>query len=118
MRGHFDVFMKITARWHLTQAEQRALLRSPTKERWVHLVHDAVPRMTPDEFARVNAVIQIDEALSNCISDPREAARWLRTLKSVTPFLGRTPLALLFRGMEGFQAVVDYLKAWQAAGRA
>lgn len=117
MRGHLDAFFKIAGRWHLTQAEGRALLGPPTDERWFHFIHDAAPSITPEELARVRAVIQIDEVLSDCLSEPREAARWLRTIEMAPPFFGRTPLALLFRGMEGFEAITGYLEARRPAER-
>lgn len=65
----------------------------------------------------MRAVIQIDATLAMCVSDPREVALWFRTLKSVPPFFGRTPLALLFRGMTGFKAVAEYLAAWRETAR-
>jgi hypothetical protein len=111
MRGHFDRFFRITARWHLSQAERRALLGSPSDERWFQFIRDVVPGATPEEFARVLAVIRIDEALSHWIGDPREAARWIRTLEVASPFFGRTPLAVLFRGGDGFTTVAEYLEA-------
>src|SRR5208282_1086192 len=70
---------------------------------------------SPDQSAgivRVRTVIQIDETLAMCVSDPREIALWFRTVKAVAPFFGRTPLALLFRGMTGFKAIAGYLAAW------
>ena len=60
----------------------------------------------------MRAVIQIDESLAMCVSDPHEVALWFRTLKPVPTFFGRTPLALLFRDMAGFKAVAEYLSAW------
>jgi hypothetical protein len=107
MRGHFDAFFNVTARWRLTHAEPRALLGSPTDERWFHFMYDTVPAITPAEFARIHAVIQIHEALSDHVNDPREAAPWIRTLEIAPPFVGRTPLALLFRRTEGCKAVAD-----------
>lgn len=80
-------------------------------------IHDAAPSITPEELARVRAVIQIDEVLSDWLSEPREAARWLRTIEMAPPFFGRTPLALLFRGMEGFEAITGYLEARRPAER-
>jgi hypothetical protein len=74
-------------------------------ERWLRCLHDAAPQLSPQEMVRVRAVIQIDEALGICVSDRREVALWFRTLKAVAPFFGRTPLALLFRGITGFKAV-------------
>jgi len=118
MRGRFDTFFKITARWRLTQSERRALLGSPTDKRWFHFIRDSQPRITPEEFSRVQAVVELDEALSNCVCDPREAARWLRTLEMRPPFSGRSPLALLLRSREGFTAVADYLKSRGPNGRA
>lgn len=112
MREHFDNFLEIAGRWHLTQTERRALLGSPTDERWVHLIYNPAPSNTLEELARVHAIIAIDKALSNCVEDPLEAARWLRTLKTAPPFCGRTPIALLFRGFEGFKEVEDFLKEW------
>jgi len=117
MREHFDAFFNITARWHLTQAERRALLGSPTDERWSHLLHDAVPIITPEEFARMSAVLHIDQTLAACVSDPREVARWFRTLEMAPPFFGRTPLALLFRGIEGFEMIAVYLATRRPAAR-
>ncbi len=111
MRGRLDAFFDITARWGLTQGERRVLLGSPADERWFHFIRDSHPRATPAELSRVQAVAQLDEALSNCVNDPREAARWLRTLEMRPPFFGRTPLALLLRGREEFRAVADYLKS-------
>jgi hypothetical protein len=67
-------------------------------------------------LVHVHAVIQIDEALAMCVSDPHEVALWFRTRKAVAPFSGRTPLALLFRGMTGFKAVAEYLTAWRGRG--
>lgn len=93
------------------------MLGSPTDERWFHFIRDSILRITPEEFAHVQAVIQLDEALSNCVNDRHEGARWLRTLEMAPPFFGRTPLALLFRGLEDFKAVADYLKAWCGTGR-
>jgi hypothetical protein len=52
MSEHSDVFLEITARWHLTQAERRALLGSPADERCVHLIYDPKPNSTPEELAR------------------------------------------------------------------
>lgn len=100
MRGSLDTFFEITARWGLTQSERRALLGSPMDERWFHFIRDPQPRITPQEFSRVQAVVQLEEALSNCVNDPHEAARWLRTLEREPPFFGRAPLALLLRGIE------------------
>ena len=117
MRAQFDAFFKITTRWHLTQAERRALLGSPTDERCFHFMRDTVPGITPEELARVRAVIQIDAALSACVNDPHERAHWFRTLEMAPPFLGRTPLALMFRGIEGFKAVADHLAARQPVAR-
>ncbi|MGA2842561.1 MAG: antitoxin Xre/MbcA/ParS toxin-binding domain-containing protein [Steroidobacteraceae bacterium] len=75
--------------------------------------HDASPQITPVELARIRAVLQIDDSLARCVSDPREVALWFRRRKTVAPFGGRTPLALLFRGMTGFEAVAEYLAAWR-----
>lgn len=75
--------------------------------------HDASPQITPVELARIRAVLQIDDSLARCVSDPREVALWFRRRKAVAPFGGRTPLALLFRGMTGFEAVAEYLAAWR-----
>jgi hypothetical protein len=111
MRGHFDAFFRITARWHLTQVERRALLGSPTNERWFHFIRATVPSVTPEEFVRVDAVIRIDRALSECVRNPHEITRWFRTPEMAPPFLGHTPLALLFRGTNGFEPVADYLEA-------
>jgi Protein of unknown function (DUF2384) len=118
MREHLEIFLEIAARWHLTQTERRALLGSPTDERWVHLIYNPAPSCTPDELSRLEAIIAIDAALSMCVEDPREAARWLRTLQTMPPFCGRTPIALLFRGFEGFKSVLDFLKEWHATDRA
>jgi Protein of unknown function (DUF2384) len=79
----------------------------------LHCLHDADPQLSLQELARVRAVIQIDRTLAMCLSDPHDIASWFRTLKVASPFLGRTPLALLFRDMEGFKAVAEYLAAWQ-----
>jgi hypothetical protein len=117
MRKELDAFFKATERWHLTPAERRALLGVSSEERWLHCLHDADPQVSPQESARVRAVIQIDETLAMCVSHPREMALWFRTLKVIAPFFGRTPLALLFRDMTGFKAVVEHLAAWHAAAR-
>jgi hypothetical protein len=79
----------------------------------LYCLHDPAPDLSPQELARVRAVIQIDET----VSDPREVVLWFRTLKAVPPFFGRTPLALLFRGMTGFKAVAAYLAAWHDTAR-
>jgi hypothetical protein len=117
MRKELDAFFKATERWHLTPAERRVLLGVSTEERWLHCLHDANPQMSPQESARVRAVIQIDETLAMCVSDSREMALWFRTLNVVSPFFGRTPLALLFRDVTGFKAVAEYLASWHAAAR-
>jgi len=117
MRKELDAFFKATERWHLTPAERRALLGVSSEERWLHCLHDADPRISPQELARVRAVIQIDERLARCVSDPREMALWFRTLKMVAPFFGRTPLALLFRDMSGFKAVAEYLGRMAGHGK-
>jgi hypothetical protein len=70
MREHFDVFLEITARWHLTQSERRALLASPTDERWVQFIYGSPPDSAPAELARVQSIIEIDAALSNCVNEP------------------------------------------------
>ena len=116
MRKDLDAFFKATERWHLTSAERRALLGASSEERWLRYLHDAAPQLSPQEMVRVHAVIQIDEALAMCVSDSREVALWFRTRKAVAPFSGRTPLALLFRGMTGFKAVAEYLTAWRGRG--
>jgi len=54
----FDAFFKATDRWHLTPAERRALLGVSSEERWLHCLHDAI-QISPQELARVRAVIQI-----------------------------------------------------------
>lgn len=95
MRKDLDAFFKATERWHLTSAERRALLGVSSEERWLRYLHDAAPQLSPQELVRVRAVIQIDETLAMCVSDPREVALWFRTRKAVAPFSGRTPLALL-----------------------
>lgn len=112
MRKDLDAFFKATERGHLTSAERRTLLGVSSKERWLRCLHDAAPQLSPQELVRARAVIQIDETLAMCVSDPREVALWFRTRKAVAPFSGRTPLALLFRGMTGFNAVSEYLAAW------
>jgi hypothetical protein len=117
MSKDFDAFIKTTEHWRLTSAERRALLGVTSEERWLHCLHDTAPQLSPQELTRVRAVIQINGALANCVSDPREAAMWFRTLKGVAPFYGRTPLALLFRGMTGFEAVAEYLAAWHVAAQ-
>jgi hypothetical protein len=118
MRSHLDAFLDITARWRLTDAERRALLGSPTDERWLHLQHDAAPSGTPEEFARTCAVLDIDRALSACAGDLPEPDRWLRTLETAPPFFGRTPLAVLFHGMHGLKIIADYLATWRSVTRA
>jgi len=118
MRASLDAFFEITASWRLTQSQRRVLLGSPTDERWFQFIRDRQPRMTPGEFSCVQAVVQLDEALSNCVNDPGEAARWLRTLEMEPPFFGRTPLALLLRGLEDFKAVADFLRSRRSNGRA
>lgn len=118
MRASLDAFFEITASWRLTQSQRRVLLGSPTDERWFHFIRDTQPRITPMEFSRVQAVVQLDEALSHCVNDPHEVARWLRTLEMEPPFFGRTPLALLLRGMEDFKAVADYLQLRRSNGQA
>jgi hypothetical protein len=118
MRGHLDAFFDITSRWRLSDAERRALLGAPTDERWLGFRHDSAPGGTSEEFARARAVPHIDFALSACVSDPREAARWLRTLEVAPPFFGRTPLALLFRGLAGFKIIADYLATHRSAAQA
>jgi Protein of unknown function (DUF2384) len=117
MRKNLDAFFKATERWHLTAAERRALLGVSSEERWLHCLHDPAPPISPQELARVRAVIQIDETLAMCMSDPREVAMWFRTLKAVAPFFGRTPIALMFRGMTGLQAVAEYLAARHLAAQ-
>lgn len=112
MRKDLDAFFEATDRWHLNSTERRALLGVSSKERWLRCLHDAVPPLSAQEWARVRAVLQIDEALTMCVSSPREVALWFRTRKVVAPFSGRTPLALLIRGMTGFEAVAEYLAAW------
>jgi hypothetical protein len=97
----------------LNPAERHALLGVSYEERWLHCLHDAGPLISPQELARVRAVIQIDETLERCVTDQHEMALWLRTLKMLAPFLGRTPLALLFRDMSGFKAAAEHLAAWQ-----
>jgi hypothetical protein len=118
MRASLDAFFEITARWRLTQSQRRLLLGSPTDERWFHFIREPHPRLTPLEFSGVQAVVQLDAALSNCVHDPYEATRWLHTLAMGSPFLGRTPLALLLGGMDDFKAVADYLKSQRSNGRA
>ncbi|MGC2030822.1 MAG: hypothetical protein WA642_12435 [Steroidobacteraceae bacterium] len=86
-------------------------------KRWLYCLHDAAPQLSPEELARARAVLEIDETLAKCVSDPREVAVWFRTLKAVSPFFGRTPLALLFRGMPEFKAVAAYLAAWHDTAR-
>jgi hypothetical protein len=113
MRKELDAFFNATERWHLTPFERRALLGVSSEERWRHCLHDASPQITPVELARIRAVLQIDDSLARCVSDPREVALWFRRRKTVAPFGGRTPLALLFRGMTGFEAVAEYLAAWR-----
>ncbi len=116
MRKDLDAFFKATERWHLTPVERRTLLGASSEERLLYCLHDAAPQLSPQELARVRAVIQIDETLTMCVSDPREVALWFRILKAVPPVFGRTPLALLFRGMTGFKAVAAYLAAWAQHG--
>ena len=117
MRRDLDAFFKATERWHLTAAERRALLGVSSEERWLHCLHDPAPQISPQELARVRVVIQIEETLAMCVSDPREVAMWFRTLKTVAPFFGCTPLALMFRGTTGFKAVAEYLAAWHLAAK-
>ncbi len=116
MRKNIDAFFKATERWHLTSAERRALLGASSEERWLYCLHDAAPQLSSPELARVRAVIEIDETLAMCVRNPREVALWFRALEAAPPFLGRTPLALLFRGMTGFKAVAEYLAAWAQHG--
>lgn len=116
VRQNVDAFFKTTERWHLTAAEQRALLGVSSDKRWLYCLHDAAPQLSPQELARVRAVLEIDETLAKCVSDPREVALWFRMLKAVPPFSGRTPLALLFRGTPGFNAVAEYLAEWAKQG--
>lgn len=106
MRKDLDAFLKATERWHLTPAERRAPLGVSSEERWLHCLHDPAPQISPQELSRARTVIQIDETLATCVSDPREIALWFRTVKAVAPFSGRTPLAFLFRGITGFRALL------------
>jgi hypothetical protein len=115
MRSHLDAFLDITAQWHLTDAERRTLLGSPADKRWFHLRRDTAPSSTPEEFARARAVLDIDQALSACVGDRGEAARWLHTLETAPPFFGRTPLAVLLHGMEGLKIIADYLATRRSA---
>ena len=117
MRKDLDAFFKATEHWHLTPVERRTLLGVPSKERWLYCLHDPAPDLSPHELARVRAVIQIDETLTMCVSNPREMAVWFRTRRIVAPFFGCTPLALRFRGMTGFKAVASYLAAWHDTAR-
>jgi hypothetical protein len=117
LRKDLDAFFKATERWHLTSTERRALLGVSSEERWMRCLHDAAPQLSPQELVRVHAVIQIDETLAMCVSDPHEVALWFRTRKVVAPFSGRTPLALLFRGMTGFKSVAEYLAASSGAAQ-
>ena len=111
MCGKFEAYLTITSRWHLTNSERRALLGAPTDERWFQLTHDGALSLTAEELLRVQSVIQIDAALSTCHESVTESARWFRTLFIAPPFYGRTPLAVLFRGQEGFKLVAEYLEA-------
>jgi len=117
LRKDLDAFFMTTDRWHLTPAERRVLLGVSSEERWMDCLRGAAPRLNPQELARARGVIQIDEALARCVSDPREVARWFRTLKIIAPFSGRTPLALLLRRLTGFKSVAEYLAAWEATAR-
>jgi hypothetical protein len=118
MRLRLNAFFEITSRWQLSQAERRALLGLPTDEQWFHFIRESLPSVTDAEFARVQAIIQLDEALSMCISNPNRAARWLHTLQADPPFLGRSPLSLLFSSTEDFKSVADYLNARRAREQA
>jgi len=113
LRKDLDAFFEITERWRLNSTERRALLGVASKERWSRCLHDAAPQLSQQELLRARAVIQIDETLSVCLGSAREVALWFRTRKVVAPFSGRTPLALLFRGMTGFNAVGEHLVAWR-----
>ena len=57
MRTSLDAFFEITARWRLTQSQRRVLLGSPTDERWFHFIRERQPRITTEEFSRVQAVV-------------------------------------------------------------
>jgi hypothetical protein len=118
MRASLDAFFEITARWRLTQSQRRVLLGSPTDERWFHFIREPHPRLTPEEMSGVQAVAQLDEALSNWVNDPYEAARWLHTLAVGSPFFGRSPLALLLRSVEDLNGVAEYLRSQRSNGRA
>jgi hypothetical protein len=111
MHVKFEAFVRITSRWHLTNSERRALLGSPTDERWFQLMRGGSIPLSAEEFERVQWVIAIDGSLSECLKSPTDAAQWFRTLSGAAPFSGRTPLALLFRGTEGFRQLAEYLEA-------
>jgi hypothetical protein len=63
MRKDLDAFFKATERWHLTPVERRTLLGVSSEERWLYCLHAAAPQLSPQELARVRAVILIDETL-------------------------------------------------------
>ena len=105
-------FFNIATRWGLGEAEQAAILGSPspaTLRLWQANEGDAIDEPT---LIRISYVLGIYKSLNTLFSSPEQADSWMRAPNRASLFKGRSAIDLVSQGrLSDLRAVRRYLDA-------
>lgn len=95
-------FFRIASAWHLSVAEQRALLGWPPASTFHKYKSGEPGPLSFDTLTRVSLVLGVYKSLQILYPEPAFADRWVRMPNSHPLFGGRAPIAFLAdAGLDG-----------------
>jgi hypothetical protein len=110
-------FFNITARWRLTNDEERVLLGSPGRSTFYRWKRDHEGQLPHDVLERISYVLGIYKALHLVFSDDRQADEWVRRPNAAPLMGGRPAIERMLGGQVADLFVVrQYLDAQRGWG--
>ncbi len=105
-------FAKIAELWHLSIAEQLALLGLASRSTYFKWRKDPQPKLPRDTLERLSYLLGIYKALQLLLPDERAADEWIRRPNDAPLFGGRSALERMLSGnVADLYLVRQYLDA-------
>ena len=105
-------FVALADAWHLSMAEQLALLGLQSRSTFFKWKKDPSPRLPRDTLERISYLLGIYKSLQILLPDAAAADAWLRKPNAAAPFAGRSAIERMLSGQVADLYVVrQYLDA-------
>lgn len=105
-------FIRISALWRLTTAQQLVLVGSPARSEYERWRENDTQGVTPEVIERVSHVLAIYKALDALLGPGDQSRVWLAGPNHAPMFSGASPLSRMLQGsVDDLAAVRGYLDA-------